>query len=303
VVVPELRRGDLDLVYSRRGTGEPVLLITGSGGRARAWDAYQVPALVRAGYQTVAFDNRGSAPGPTKPFSLDDMVEDAAHLIEALDLAPCRVVGTSLGAIVAQELALRRPGLLRQAVFMATRGRTDAMRRAMVTAEIEQSLGGATVSPAHRGVLRAMQNLSQSTLGDDSRAQDWMALMEGPLDVSEGYRYQLESTLIPNRLKNYESIRVPCAVISFSDDVITPPHLGREVADAVEGCHYIEIPRCGHYGHLEDPRSVNDALTAFFADQPEQKKAGVPGAGPDSAQRGVGPERGHGVLDGQTGAS
>ncbi|MEU6664832.1 alpha/beta hydrolase [Streptomyces sp. NPDC046727] len=250
--------------HTVRGAGEPVLLITGSGGRARSWDAHQVPALVRAGYRTVTFDNRGSAPGPIEPFGLDDLVEDAAHLIEALGLAPCRVVGVSLGAIVAQELALRRPGLLRQAVFMATRGRTDAMRRAVVTAEIEQSRGGPTVSPAHHGVLRAMQNLSQSTLRDDSRAQDWMALMEGPVDASEGYRYQLRSTLIPDRLEDYAGIRVPCAVIAFGDDLVTPPHLGREVADAVDGCRYIEIPRCGHYGHLEDPRSVNDALTSFF---------------------------------------
>ncbi|MGW0771724.1 alpha/beta fold hydrolase [Streptomyces sp. NPDC002676] len=263
--MPEPRGGELDLVYTRKGTGDPVLLITGSGGRGRVWDAHQVPALVRAGYQTVTFDHRGSAPGPTEPFGLDDMVEDAARLIEALGLAPCRVVGVSLGAIVAQELALRRPGLLRQAVFMATRGRTDAMRRAMVTAEIEQSRGGPTVSPTHRGLLRAMQNLSQFTLRDDSRAEDWMALMEGPHDTSDGYRYQLESTLIPNRLKDYAGIQVPCAVISFSDDIVTPPHLGREVVQVIEDCHYVEIPHCGHYGYLEDPRSVNEALTAFFA--------------------------------------
>ncbi|WP_225827503.1 alpha/beta fold hydrolase [Streptomyces naphthomycinicus] len=272
--MPELHSGDADLVYTRKGAGEPVLLITGSGGRARMWDAHQVPALLRAGYQTVTFDQRGSGPGPVKPFGLDDMVADAARLIEALGLAPCRVVGVSLGAIVAQELALRRPALLRQAVFIATRGRTDAMRRAMVTAEIEQSLGGPTVSAAHRGMLRAMQNLSQSTLADDSRAENWMALMEGPLDASEGYRYQLESTLVPNRLRDYAGIRVPCAVISFGDDLVTPPHLGREVAEAVEGCHYVEIPRCGHFGHLEDPRSVNDALTAFFATSPAARVTG-----------------------------
>ncbi|WP_208882197.1 alpha/beta fold hydrolase [Streptomyces sp. PBH53] len=255
--------------HTRRGTGEPVLLITGSGGSARSWDAYQVPALVRAGYQTVTFDNRGSGPGPTGPFGLDDLVEDAARLIEALGPAPCRVVGLSLGAIVAQELALRRPELVRQAVFMATRGRTDALRRAMVTAEIEQSRGAPSVSDAHRGVLRAMQNLSQSTLADDSRAQDWIALMEGPLDTGDGYRYQLESTLIPDRLRDYAGIEVPCAVIAFGDDLVTPPHLGREVADAVEGCRYVEIAHCGHYGHLENPGAVNDALTAFFASHPE----------------------------------
>ncbi|MEK0098199.1 alpha/beta hydrolase [Streptomyces sp. A475] len=262
-----VRRGDHDITYTRQGAGEPVLLIMGSGGSSRTWDAYQVPALVRAGHEVVTFENRGSVPGPSQPFGLDDMVEDTAHLIEALGLAPCRVVGVSLGAIVAQELALRHPRLLRQAVFMATRGRTDAMRRAIVTAEIEQTQTGSTTSAAHRGILLATQNLSQSTLKDDFQAQDWIALLEGPADTSEGYRYQLESTLVPNRLKNYGAIEVPCTVLAFGDDIITPPHLGREVADAIQGCRYVEIEQCGHYGYLERPASVNAALTDFFAER------------------------------------
>ncbi|WP_234021870.1 MULTISPECIES: alpha/beta fold hydrolase [unclassified Streptomyces] len=255
--------------HTRRGAGEPILLINGSGGGARSWDAYQVPALVRAGYQTVTFDNRGTGPGSRGPFGLDDLVEDAAHLIEALGPAPCRVVGVSLGAIVAQELALRRPELLRQAVFMATRGRTDAMRRALVTAEIEQSRGGPTVSDAHRGVLRAMQNLSRSTLADDSRAQDWIALMEGPLDTSDGYRYQLESTLIPDRLRDYAGIKGP----GRGDRIQRRPGLPTASGQGGGRCGGgLPVRRDRALRALrapENPGSVNDALTAFLDGHPE----------------------------------
>ena len=46
-------------------------------------------------------------------------------------------------------------------------------------------------------------------------------------------------------------VPVPCRVIAFSDDLIAPPHLGAEVADAIPDCDLVEIPSCGHLGYLE----------------------------------------------------
>ncbi|KOG89392.1 alpha/beta hydrolase, partial [Streptomyces varsoviensis] len=111
--------------YEDHGSGEPVVMIMGTGGGGRAWRLHQVPALTAAGYRVITFDNRGIPPTDACPggFTIDDMVADTAGLIEALGLGPARVVGTSLGGYIAQELALARPELVRQAVLMATRGR------------------------------------------------------------------------------------------------------------------------------------------------------------------------------------
>jgi pimeloyl-ACP methyl ester carboxylesterase len=57
---------------------------------------------------------------------------------------------------------------------------------------------------------------------------------------------------------------VPCRVIAFEDDVVTPPYLCAEVADAIPDCDLIRIPRAGHLGHLERPDDVNSAMIEFL---------------------------------------
>jgi pimeloyl-ACP methyl ester carboxylesterase len=78
---------------------EPVLLIMGSSAAGRVWTMHQTPALNRAGYETVVFDNRGVPPSdvPEGEYTVADMVADTRGLIEELDLAPYRLVGTWLG--------------------------------------------------------------------------------------------------------------------------------------------------------------------------------------------------------------
>jgi pimeloyl-ACP methyl ester carboxylesterase len=51
----------------------------------------------------------------------------------------------------------------------------------------------------------------------------------------------------------------------LSEDVITPPAFCREVAITIPGCRYVELPHCGHFGFLENPRAVNSTLAAFLA--------------------------------------
>ncbi|GAA1602515.1 alpha/beta fold hydrolase [Actinoplanes couchii] len=258
--MPSIMTDGRRLEYTVHGEGEPVLLINGCGGRAATWRLYQVPALVRAGYQVVTFDNRGTGPETVDAFTLDDMVADTLALITGAGLTGCRVIGVSMGAMIAQELALAHPEAVRQVILLATRGRTDVLRRAMVQAELD----GGGLSSAERGVLRALLNLSPLTLADDRRADDWLAMLEQPVAAGPGYRSQLTSTLLPDRLAAYRRITTPALVVSFADDVTTPEHLGREVAEAIPGARHVGIPGCGHLGFLENPDAVNDVMLTFL---------------------------------------
>jgi pimeloyl-ACP methyl ester carboxylesterase len=60
------------------------------------------------------------------------------------------------------------------------------------------------------------------------------------------------------------TITAPCRVISFGDDLVTPPHLAAEVADAIPNCDRVEIAGCGHFGYLERPDEVNAAIIEFL---------------------------------------
>ncbi|MFF7591543.1 alpha/beta fold hydrolase [Kitasatospora purpeofusca] len=255
------------LSYQRSGHGEPVLLISGTGAAGRVWTLHQTPALHRAGFETITFDNRGIAPSDAPPgrYSLADMVSDAKGLIEALDLAPCRIVGTSLGSAIAQELAIGWPHLVRSAVLLATRARSDVFRRAQTDAGLALLSSGVKLSPRHVAVRTAAEMLSPATLNNDQAAAGWLDILElsGGSGVAEGQHW-LDSDLLRDRRTELGRISVPCRAIAFADDVICPPHLVAEVAEAIPDCDYVEIPDCGHLGNLEHPEAVNAAITEFF---------------------------------------
>lgn len=255
------------LSYEDTGSGEPVVLVMGAGATGRVWHLHQVPALVEAGYRVITFDNRGISPAEPG-FTVDDLVADTAGLIEQLGLGPCRLVGTSLGAQVVTELALARPDLVSQAVLMATRGRSDVMRAAMGLATKESLDSGVVPPPRQEAVERAVRNLSPHTLNDDAAISDWLDIFEmSPILWTSGLRAQLDLDFPrgSSRLPAYAGIRVPCLAIGFADDLRLPPHLSREVADAIPGARYVELERCGHYGYLERPDVVNAAVLEFFA--------------------------------------
>lgn len=265
--MPIARLNGVRLHYDTYGTGEPVVMVTGTGAPGRMWRTHQVPALTAAGHRVITLDNRGIPPSEpcTGGFTLADMAADIAALIESLDEGACHVVGYSLGAIAVQELLLARPELVRAAVLMATSGRTDALTAAMTAADLELVEGDGKLPPRFAAYVQALQNLSPRTLNDEERLRDWLAVFEMTAVDRSGIRGQLGLQLIPDRLAAYRLIDVPCLVIGFQDDLVVRPHLSREVADALPGSTYAEIPGCGHYGYLERPAAVNSAITDFFA--------------------------------------
>ena len=64
--------------------------------------------------------------------------------------------------------------------------------------------------------------------------------------------------------RNYAAL-FAALVIGFVDDLVTPPHLGREVADALPNGRYLQILDAGHLGFFERPEVVNTAALKFFA--------------------------------------
>ena len=109
--------GDTRLYYELSGGGPPLLFVHGMCGDADVW-ADQAQRLADR-YTVVRYDRRGhtrSARGDA-PISSTLHADDAAALIEALDLAPCLIVGSSGGAAITVEVALRHRPLLRGAVL------------------------------------------------------------------------------------------------------------------------------------------------------------------------------------------
>ncbi len=261
-------KGDRSKGTDVKGGGPLVVLIMGTGSPGRVWELHQVPALVAAGYRVCTFDNRGIAPSyeAAGGMTIEEMVADTAGLIEFLDEGPALVAGTSMGARVAQELALARPELVRKAVFLAGHGRLDRFQKTLSLGEHELDESGVKLPPKYEAALTAVMNLSPATMADTNAARDWLDLFEftgGP--VTPGIRAQRKMDHEFDRVHAYRAIRVPCLAVGFADDRMIPPYLSREVAEAIPGGRYQEVPDAGHYGYLERPDTVNKILLEFFA--------------------------------------
>lgn len=256
-----------NLAFEDHGAGEPVLFIAGSGGRGRTWHVHQVPAFTAAGYRAVTFDNRGvGATENADGFTTETMVADTAALIEQLDLAPTNIVGASMGAYIAQELMLVRPELVKRAALIATRGRHDRTRELVRRAEDELADAGIQLPPAYQAKVRLLENFSPNTLNDDRAVADWIDMFTmWPVKQTPGSDCQRNASPHASRLPAYRSITTPVLVIGFSDDLMVPPHLAKEVADAIPNSRYLEIHDAGHLGFLERPDAVNAAILQFFA--------------------------------------
>lgn len=264
--MPFVVSNGIRLAYQRVGSGKPVLLIMGSGAGGNVWTMYQVPALNRAGYEAITFENRGMPPSDVPPgdYSLADMVADAAGLIEALGAGPCRIVGTSLGALIAAELAAGRRDLVTCCVLIAARARADALRRALNAGDRALSRTGLQLPPAYDAPMSVLQMFSPRTLNDDAMASTWLDIFEMSSARRAAASGQNAVDLNTDRREALRAVAVPCRVIAFSDDLICPPHLCAEVAEAIPDCDYVEISSCGHVGYLERPDEVNSAMIEFL---------------------------------------
>ncbi len=268
VAVPEATLNGVRLSYQVQGEGEPVLLICGTGQPAISWDLGVAPGLIDAGYRVVTFDNRGVAPSgcPPGPYRVDDLVADAAGLIEHLGVGPCFVAGHSLGGLITQELALARPDLVRAAVPMGTVGRPTALLRAWTGAQLELALSGVVLPPAFAAVTLALQTLGPGHQLDDDFVGPFVELVAAaPAWEGNGPEGQFAADLAyGDRLDALAGVRTPCLVVGFEHDLLTPAGLGQEVAAAIPGARYCEVAGCGHLGPIEDPVAVVAILVDFF---------------------------------------
>lgn len=111
--MPKITLNNAEIYYETAGKGQMVLFIHGLGSSVRDWET-QIPVFSKS-FQTVAFDLRGHGQSqkPQGPYSMSLFASDAAELIKSLGGAPVHVVGISLGGMVAFQLAVNHPELVK----------------------------------------------------------------------------------------------------------------------------------------------------------------------------------------------
>lgn len=256
------------------GSGEPVVLVGGSGMTVGTWDLSIRPDLVAAGYRVIAFDGRGAgaSEAPPPPYSVADMAADTIAVIEERAGGRCRLVGLSLGGFVAEEVCRSRPDLVMSVVLIASTGPTTAFIRAKLAAEADLFGDGRPVPASYARMEGLSVTLPPETLQDDDAAVElWGELLSAAAFPTEDGRRGQDAAardwlLDDDRVRHWPRMRVPALFVAFAHDIQFPPGRARLAAEAWPGAEVVEIAGVAHgNGPFEAARELGAAITGFFA--------------------------------------
>ena len=258
-----VKLGSIETYYDRRGQGPEVLMIAGLGDPAEAWQ-FQLDGLSDR-YTVTAFDNRGTGrvPLPDEPLTLETFADDAAALVRALDVQQAHIMGFSMGGAIAQHLALRNPELVRSLVLCSTWGRSDAYFRAMADTW-RWMIDGA---PDERSFYEGFFVWVYTRRAHDGGTVDQIIAdaMEFPhQQPPEAMQRAIDAFKDHDLLDRLPEIAAPTLVISGSDDLVAPPRLGRQVADAIPGARFELMEGEAHQPFQEVPDAFNALVDGFW---------------------------------------
>jgi pimeloyl-ACP methyl ester carboxylesterase len=252
--MPQAAVDGISLFYERRGSGEPLLLIQGMSGSHAAWGE---PFLGGLGddVDVVAYDHRGvgdSTP-QTDPFSIVQLADDAAGLLDALEWDTAHVLGISMGGMVAQELALRHPQRIRTLTLGCTfPGGAEAQ---LTDPALIQELAGALLSGDRELALRTgfKANLSAAHVADEG---NWPAFQEMATAVPVAVpviMLQMQAVMGHDTSARLASIEAPTLVVHGTEDRMLPVVNGELIARLVPDARLELLDGVGHMFWWEEP--------------------------------------------------
>ncbi|HEY7366011.1 MAG TPA: alpha/beta fold hydrolase [Methylomirabilota bacterium] len=263
--MPKVRVGDIEMFYTAAGSGEPLILITGLGGDHLSW-GFQVAALAER-YRVIAFDNRGAGQtdAPDFPYTTRMMAEDTRGLMDALGIDRARVVGVSMGGMIAQELALHHPDRVRALHLGCTLARPDAYLIALSASwrELRTQMGRETALRALGPWLFAAATYNARPEFVEMIFQNGLANPH-PQSLT-GFLRQSEAVASHDTLDRLAGITCPTLVSVGEEDILLPPRFSQELAARVPGARLDLVPGGGHVYFWEHSDLFNALCLDFFS--------------------------------------
>jgi pimeloyl-ACP methyl ester carboxylesterase len=266
----------IDLAYETIGSpaDPPLLLVPGYGTQLVAWPRGFSELLAAGGHYVIEYDNRDSGLSSKfdgvevdmgalvaaaedgdaariaalAPYTLSDLADDAAALLDALDIDRAHVLGASMGGMIAQQLAIERPErLLSLTSMMSTTGEPD------VGAPTQEALLALlTPSPPERSPYieaSAGKGLiwASRRYGDRARLEELAGESYDRCFYPEGVGRQLGAILATgSRAEGLRALTVPTLVIHGLDDTLIAPSGGERTAELVPGARLMLVEDMGH---------------------------------------------------------
>ncbi|MCA0942251.1 3-oxoadipate enol-lactonase [Salipiger pacificus] len=236
--------------------GRVLMLANSLGTDLRVWDAL-IP-LLPEGLRVVRFDKRGHglSDAPEAPYAMETLVGDAEAICEALDLSDVTFVGLSIGGLIGQGLAAKRPDLIRALVLMDTAAKIGS-------AEMWQTrIDGIRAN----GVASLADAILERWFTPDFRESDpqfaaWKNMLERtPL---EGYVGCCAAIAGADLTESTRALTLPVLAVAGAEDGSTPPELVRGTAELC-GADFALIEGAGHIPCVEQPAATARLITDFL---------------------------------------
>ena len=259
--MPNADLGDVEIHYQRRGSGTPVLGIMGFALDQRFWAA-QIPAVTKNN-EFITYDNRGvgrSTGGTTT--SIEQMADDAARLIDHLELDQVVVFGVSMGGAIAQRLVLDHPDRVKALVLAVTWARPiEFMRRQHELTRTIISAGG--VDSLVDGSLIRMFSPEFFEIGRDMVDRMVASFMSDQPD-EKVLLAQLDAIDRHDVLEELKGVSCPTLVLGGKMDVMVPYLASQEIARTIPNAELASFEK-GHGCMIEQMSEFNQAVEEFLA--------------------------------------
>jgi len=275
--MPIAKIRDLELYYEEHGSGFPLLCIMGFATDLNGW-LLQVPAFA-AGYRTIVFDNRGvgRSAKPTGAYTIHEMADDAAGLLDHLDIDRAHVLGLSMGGMIAQELVLRHPHRVRGLVLAATFPEPDVATEEQRKILFTQMGGSITEAGEMRIDFTAMnpmlffQNMLPLVFSPSFIQNELPKLLQvfsGSLQFGfsiEAIMGQMQAIMAHKATDRLAKITAPTLVLTGDADRLISPANSDVLAQRIPGAKLVQLPGGTHGFNFEMPDAFNQTVLAFLA--------------------------------------
>jgi 3-oxoadipate enol-lactonase len=243
--------------------GSPaVLLLHGLGANGSSW-TLQFDALMETGFRPIAPDVTGFGKSPCdgRGWSISRVSNAMADLLIELEVGPAHVVGISMGGIIAQQLTLDHPKMVRKLVL----ANTFSILRPKQLSGWFYFLQRFLLVHLLRLPTQAKFVAKRIFPGQDQQALRDLLVQQISQTDPRAYRAAMRSLGLFNSSKRLSEITAPTLVITSDHDTTVPMDNQKFLVEHIQSAHQVLISNAGHAVTIDQPAAFNAALLEFLS--------------------------------------